>query len=269
MYIQGLGIIDDNYLNASITNAIPNNNTNAVVPTSMFDKILAEHTATYTTNDKKYTLDEIFTEASEKYNIPKKMLEAVGYVESHFNPEATSSVGAMGIMQLMPNTAKSLGVEDAYDPYQNIMGAAKFLNKLSEMYNGDQNLMLAAYNAGSGNVAKYNGIPPFKGVQEYVAKVLDAMKNGVNVPNDKTYAADSSKSAAEVYQSMLGGFNSSDLDKVLSRSDYDLLMNFYTNMLEIISSIGNTDEENESDSALDNSLADLYKLGVQQNLRKL
>ena len=117
-------------------------------------------------------LDAIFYEAASKYGVDAKFLKAIAKCESDFSTECTSSSGAMGIMQLMPQTAASLGVTNAYDPYQNIMGGARYINEKLAQYNGDKSLALAAYNAGSGNVAKYGGIPPFKETQNYVAKVM-------------------------------------------------------------------------------------------------
>lgn len=117
-------------------------------------------------------LDAIFDEASSKYGVDAKFLKAIAKCESDFSTECTSHSGAMGIMQLMPQTAASLGVTNAYDPYQNIMGGARYISEKLAQYNGDKSLALAAYNAGSGNVAKYGGIPPFKETQNYVAKVM-------------------------------------------------------------------------------------------------
>lgn len=117
-------------------------------------------------------LDAIFDEAASKYGVDTKFLKAIAKCESDFSTECTSRSGAMGIMQLMPQTAASLGVTNAYDPYQNIMGGARYISEKLTQYNGDKSLALAAYNAGSCNVAKYGGIPPFKETQNYVAKVM-------------------------------------------------------------------------------------------------
>jgi hypothetical protein len=117
-------------------------------------------------------LDSIFEAASAKYGVSVSLLKAVAKAESNFRPNATSSCGAMGIMQLMPGTAKGLGVTDAYDPEQNIMGGAKYLRSLLDRFDGDVKLAVAGYNAGPGNVAKYDGVPPFKETQHYVTKVL-------------------------------------------------------------------------------------------------
>ena len=120
-------------------------------------------------------LDEIFNTASETYCVPVALLKAVAKAESNFNPDATSSCGAKGIMQLMSSTASSLGVTNAYDPKQNIMGGAKLLSQLLHQFDGDTVLAVAAYNAGSGNVLKYDGIPPFEETQNYVKAVMANM----------------------------------------------------------------------------------------------
>lgn len=90
------------------------------------------------------SLEEIFTEASERYNVPKDLIKAITKTESDFNPNATSGSGAQGLMQLMPATAKELGVTDSYDPYQNVMGGTKYISQLLDKYDGDVKLALAA-----------------------------------------------------------------------------------------------------------------------------
>lgn len=118
------------------------------------------------------TLEEYFEEASSTYEVDLKLLKCIALVESDFNADCTSSARAMGVMQLMPETAKELGVENPYDAYENIMGGAKLISQLLDKYDGDIALAAAAYNAGSGAVAKYNGIPPYTETQNYVKKVL-------------------------------------------------------------------------------------------------
>jgi len=113
---------------------------------------------------------EYFKSAAATYNLPYELLVSVAKAESDFNTYSTSRSGAMGIMQLMPATAKYLEVTDAYEPQQNIMGGARYLKEKLNKH-GSIELALAAYNAGSGAVEKYGGIPPYTETQNYVKKI--------------------------------------------------------------------------------------------------
>ncbi len=114
----------------------------------------------------------LIDEAAQLYQLPNSFIRAVMRVESDFNPEVVSRAGAMGLMQLMPKTARSMGVADPFDARQNILGGARYLRILANRFKGDLVLTVAAYNAGEGAVEKHNGIPPYKETQRYVRRVL-------------------------------------------------------------------------------------------------
>jgi len=122
-------------------------------------------------NGQSKSLEDIFQNVSAEYGVPVKLLKAVAQAESSFDTNAVSGCGASGIMQLMPETAKSLGVEDVFDAQQNITGGAKMLAYLLDDYGGNTTLALAAYNAGSGAVAKYGGVPPYAETLNYINKI--------------------------------------------------------------------------------------------------
>lgn len=210
VFIEGVG-----YVNDSSAVAVPNRTQAISETTTNFDGMLRTETdklnqASITTN-----LDSIFKEAADKYGVSERLLKAIAYTESGFQSNITSSSGAMGIMQLMPSTASAYGVADPYDAYQNIMGGAAVLKDLLNMFQGNQSLAIAGYNAGCGNVKKYGGVPPFTETQNYVAKVTSLMQTGVSVPantvtvtpsantatnttNETTVSAETAKKNAEI-----------------------------------------------------------------------
>ena len=123
---------------------------------------------------KKTKYDSYFKAAAKKYNVSESLLKAIAKAESDFNPNDVSSAGAIGIMQLMPETAAGHGVKNPYDPEQNIMGGAKCISLKLKEFNGNVRLALAAYNAGSGAVRRNGGVPSY--CKSYVNKVLSYKK---------------------------------------------------------------------------------------------
>ena len=115
--------------------------------------------------------NELFEEVARTYNLDPKLLHAIAKVESNYNPRAVSPKGALGVMQLIPSTARLVGVSDPFDPRENIQGGARYLRYLLDKF-GDLTLALAAYNAGPKAVEAYGGIPPYAETQRYVRSVL-------------------------------------------------------------------------------------------------
>ncbi|WP_455715089.1 lytic transglycosylase domain-containing protein [Anaerosporobacter sp.] len=222
----------------------------------------------YLNQNKEVSLEEIFEKAADKYDVSVDLLKAIAKQESNFNADAVSKSGAMGVMQLMPATAKELGVTNAFDAEQNIMGGAKYISKLLDQYNGDTKLALAAYNAGSGNVRKYGGIPPFKETQNYVVKVMQYYEQNLDASNvmvtNKTASNVSTNTTTLPTTSVVNRSNSSDdveINKSISTTEEleDKLneifsMNDYLKMIEIMFG-----SEEKQDSEQEDAIYQSYK----------
>jgi hypothetical protein len=125
--------------------------------------------------------DHHIAAAAATHNVSTQLVRAVIQVESDFDSLARSSKGAQGLMQLMPDTARQLGVSNAFDPRQNIFAGVRYLRILLDMFQGDVSLATAAYNGGATNVQRYGGVPPFKETRNYVAKI-QSLLSGLGVP---------------------------------------------------------------------------------------
>ncbi len=121
----------------------------------------------------KVDLDVLIRRLGERYGLPPELLRAVIRQESAFDPFAVSKKGAQGLMQLMPGTARRFGVQDVFDPAENVLGGVKYLRFLLDRYEGDARLALAAYNAGEAAVDRYAGIPPYAETRDYVERIAE------------------------------------------------------------------------------------------------
>jgi hypothetical protein len=196
---------------------------------AVFSAVLAQaaETGEAEAEPAKTDLDRIFAEASARYGVPVNLLKAVAKAESGFRPDAVSPCGAEGIMQLMPATARGLGVTDSFDPEQNIMGGAQYLRDALSRFDGNVEYALAAYNAGPNAVVKYGGVPPYNETQNYVKTVLGYMgetitapnvsvSNSVFVPTTKVRVTNPADKGGDLY-SLLGGDAASLKEQMLMR----------------------------------------------------
>ncbi len=239
-----------------------------------FDEVLDKNTGAR-------TLEDIFKDVSEEYDVPLPLLKAVAQAESGFDTNAVSSCGASGIMQLMPKTAEGLGVEDVFDPEQNITGGAKMLAYLLDDYNGDTTLALAAYNAGIGAVAKYGGVPPYEETRNYIKKINDILEGGLEADlsyiavnnSDKTAQKNAQRPAqtVSVHGNDIPVRISSDTtvsDDIFSYDDYLRFVEIYMKMLG--TTIGEITEEENSGKTAQNATGDTVKtVSEQQTLYEL
>ena len=124
-----------------------------------------------------HKLSPYIKEASQKFGVEENLIKSIILTESAANPYAVSKSNAKGVMQLMDSTATEMGVKNIWNPRENILGGTKYFAKMLRQYNWDIRLALAAYNAGPGNVDKYNGVPPFKETQSYLTRVLGYLNN--------------------------------------------------------------------------------------------
>jgi soluble lytic murein transglycosylase-like protein len=171
-FIMGLNGWKQNFLVATTNNQSRDNAkihlAKAVPSKNPFIEL--EMTSNQKNAENRY--QRLIIDAAYRYKVEPAIIKAIIMAESGFNPKAVSKVGARGLMQLMPRTAKSLGVEDSLKPAHNIDAGVRYFKYLLDQFDGEMKLALAAYNAGSYNVRKYGGVPPFKETKFYIYKVL-------------------------------------------------------------------------------------------------
>lgn len=167
------GLLSDTAAQLGVTNRLGERRSTPILQNQedLVSLLSGPKVSPYTAEGHKY--EKEITAAAAETGVPANLIASMIKQESGGNTNAVSSKGAQGLMQLMPDTAKELGVTDPHDPAQNIAAGAKYLKQQLDRYNGDVKMALAAYNAGAGNVDKYVGIPPFAETQNYVAKIMD------------------------------------------------------------------------------------------------
>lgn len=179
--LQRITNIEDRF---SPNKASKNNKFQSYVDGAMNTKV-NQNSSTSKTNSSSYLgskavatnapadINALINQSANKYGVDPKLVSAVAQAESNYTPSAVSDAGAVGVMQLMPDTASSLGVTNIYDPRDNIEGGVKYIKQLLNTFDGDVSKAVAAYNAGPQAVKNYNGVPPYAETQNYVKKVLD------------------------------------------------------------------------------------------------
>jgi len=148
----------------------------ALLPPPTKAKPSVEVSAEYVAIPANEAYDDIIQEAAAEYDMDANLIHAVMQAESAFHPYAVSRAGAEGLMQLMPELSDEIGVDDAFDPRENIRGGARYLKRLLDHHNGNIDLALASYNAGPGNVERYGGVPPFRETRNYVKTIKQILK---------------------------------------------------------------------------------------------
>jgi soluble lytic murein transglycosylase-like protein len=148
----------------------------ALLPPSKNLKPSVEVFAEYIVVPASQAYDDIIEEAARHYDMDPNLIRAVMQAESAFHPYVVSRAGAEGLMQLMPELADEMGVSDAFDPRENIMGGVRYLKQLLDDHDGNLDLALASYNAGPGNVERYGGVPPFRETRNYVKTIKQILK---------------------------------------------------------------------------------------------
>jgi soluble lytic murein transglycosylase-like protein len=155
---------------------VPSSLIQGIVPDEILDEVVAAAEEAHVDTSDPNGLRALAAATAKRHGLDPALVLAVVSVESGFRPDAVSRKGAQGLMQLMPGTAKDLGVKDALDPAANLDGGTRYLNALLRQYDGDLKRALAAYNAGAGAVKRHGGVPPYRETRDYVQKVLERYK---------------------------------------------------------------------------------------------